>query len=155
MMSHLFSSGNKDHCQLKPHPVASWTKAVVSLWWVTCFRPVSRYLFVSLLWWVIRPVSSIRHYLRGCVRTYVCACVCVCVCEFANKYSPICYWLLILSNIIGRLLVSSLLIDFFTPFPQLCHVFTAPTSKISADNGYENSTTNYNEIKLSWISCCC
>ena len=46
MMSHLLSSGNKDLCQLKPRPVASWTKAVVSLWWV------------------IRPESMFNNYLQ-------------------------------------------------------------------------------------------
>ena len=106
MMSHLLSSGNKDLCQLKLRPVASWTKAIVSLSHAQKLRkqrPLSAY---DESWWprtLIKPLltstlhmslvicSDLSNYLSHCCYTiawdrlsnqflFVCICVCVCVC---------------------------------------------------------------------------
>jgi len=117
-------------------------------WWKIQQNMPGRFLEIPIFlgdYFLCRTLYSLRKH------AFIAA-ICVCM---SSQINTVHVTDSLLSNVIVRLLVSSLFDRFFgNPSPQLCH-YTATTSQILADNWYENSAMNYNERKLFWISCCC
>jgi len=113
----------------------------------------------SGFWWLqMTDIFTAQACVYSCTNSFRTALlrvfVRVCMSQQINKSYNVTDFLFSYINL-GYFSFLTLWSIFFSHLsPRICP-HTTPTSKILADNGYKNSATNYKEIKLSWISCCC